>query len=134
MSALARLRDRARTVAATMRSDLESVVERDPEVEDLVVVGAGDPTLDDWDGAATAQFTAWASALRAAGIELLPLYKCLALLDRKEPWRLREEWFAVGEPHADSPSRFALVSRPARRYGSPPVHPVPLSAGPPETR
>ena len=30
MSALARLRDRARTVAATMRSDLESVVERDP--------------------------------------------------------------------------------------------------------
>lgn len=35
---------------------------------DLVVVGAGDPTLDDWDGAATAQFTAWASALRAAGI------------------------------------------------------------------
>ena len=35
---------------------------------DLVVVGAGDPTLDDWDGAATAQFAAWASALRAAGI------------------------------------------------------------------
>ena len=30
------------------------------------------------------------------GVELLPLYKCVALLHREEPWRLREEWWVPG--------------------------------------
>ena len=58
--------DRLLTPASTMKVATLAVA-----AEQLgwdVVVGAGDPTLDDWDGAATAQFTAWASALRAAGI------------------------------------------------------------------
>ena len=33
----------------------------------------------------------------ARGIELLPLYKCIALMDSAEPWRIREEWFAPSE-------------------------------------
>jgi len=35
---------------------------------DLVVVGSGDPSLDDWDGNATRLFADWASQLKAAGI------------------------------------------------------------------
>ena len=35
---------------------------------DLIVVGSGDPTFDDWDGAAAARFAQWASELRSAGI------------------------------------------------------------------
>lgn len=38
---------------------------------DLVVVGTGDPSLDDWDGSATRIFTAWAEQLRAAGITVV---------------------------------------------------------------
>jgi serine-type D-Ala-D-Ala carboxypeptidase/endopeptidase (penicillin-binding protein 4) len=34
----------------------------------LLVVGSGDPSLDDWDGAASARFTEWAIRLRDAGI------------------------------------------------------------------
>ena len=35
---------------------------------DLVVVGNGDPSFEDWDGSATLLFVAWAEQLRAAGI------------------------------------------------------------------
>ena len=35
---------------------------------DLVVVGSGDPSLDDWDGNATRLFNDWATQLKAAGI------------------------------------------------------------------
>jgi D-alanyl-D-alanine carboxypeptidase/D-alanyl-D-alanine-endopeptidase (penicillin-binding protein 4) len=35
---------------------------------DLVVVGSGDPTLDDWDGLATRLFHEWALRLQAAGV------------------------------------------------------------------
>jgi D-alanyl-D-alanine carboxypeptidase/D-alanyl-D-alanine-endopeptidase (penicillin-binding protein 4) len=35
---------------------------------DLVVIGAGDPSIDDWDGAATELFHQWADLLKAAGI------------------------------------------------------------------
>jgi D-alanyl-D-alanine carboxypeptidase/D-alanyl-D-alanine-endopeptidase (penicillin-binding protein 4) len=35
---------------------------------DLVVVGTGDPSLDDWDGRATRLFTDWADQLKAAGV------------------------------------------------------------------
>jgi D-alanyl-D-alanine carboxypeptidase/D-alanyl-D-alanine-endopeptidase (penicillin-binding protein 4) len=35
---------------------------------DLVVVGSGDPSIDDWDGAATRLFADWASQLKSAGI------------------------------------------------------------------
>lgn len=35
---------------------------------DLIVVGSGDPSLDDWDGAATRVFNEWAHGLKAAGI------------------------------------------------------------------
>ena len=35
---------------------------------DLIVAGAGDPSIDDWDGAATALFADWAVQLKAAGI------------------------------------------------------------------
>jgi D-alanyl-D-alanine carboxypeptidase/D-alanyl-D-alanine-endopeptidase (penicillin-binding protein 4) len=38
---------------------------------DLVVVGHGDPTLDDWDGAATRLFGEWAAGLKAHGIEVI---------------------------------------------------------------
>jgi len=35
---------------------------------DLVVVGSGDPSLDDWDGIATRLWADWATRLKAAGI------------------------------------------------------------------
>ena len=35
---------------------------------DLVVVGSGDPSIDDWDGKATQLFADWAAQLRSAGI------------------------------------------------------------------
>ena len=35
---------------------------------DLVVVGSGDPSIDDWDGAATKLFREWAETLKARGI------------------------------------------------------------------
>ncbi|HEY7172736.1 MAG TPA: D-alanyl-D-alanine carboxypeptidase/D-alanyl-D-alanine-endopeptidase [Vicinamibacterales bacterium] len=35
---------------------------------DLVVIGTGDPSIDDWDGQATALFHQWADLLKAAGI------------------------------------------------------------------
>jgi D-alanyl-D-alanine carboxypeptidase/D-alanyl-D-alanine-endopeptidase (penicillin-binding protein 4) len=35
---------------------------------DLVVIGSGDPSIDDWDGGATALFRQWAEQLKAAGI------------------------------------------------------------------
>ena len=35
---------------------------------DLVVVGSGDPTIDDWDGAAGRLFRGWAETLKAKGI------------------------------------------------------------------
>ncbi len=35
---------------------------------DLVVVGSGDPSIDDWDGAATRTFGSWADRLKDAGI------------------------------------------------------------------
>jgi D-alanyl-D-alanine carboxypeptidase/D-alanyl-D-alanine-endopeptidase (penicillin-binding protein 4) len=35
---------------------------------DLVVVGSGDPSLDDWDGAATRLFDGWANQLKAGGV------------------------------------------------------------------
>jgi D-alanyl-D-alanine carboxypeptidase/D-alanyl-D-alanine-endopeptidase (penicillin-binding protein 4) len=38
---------------------------------DLIVVGSGDPSIDDWDGAATALFADWATELKAAGIHAI---------------------------------------------------------------
>lgn len=35
---------------------------------DLIIAGSGDPTIDDWDGAATRLFRTWADQLKAAGI------------------------------------------------------------------
>lgn len=35
---------------------------------DLVVVGSGDPSIDDWDGAATTLFGQWAARLKALGV------------------------------------------------------------------
>lgn len=35
---------------------------------DLVIVGSGDPSFDDWDGTASGVFTAWAMQLKAQGI------------------------------------------------------------------
>jgi serine-type D-Ala-D-Ala carboxypeptidase/endopeptidase (penicillin-binding protein 4) len=35
---------------------------------DLVVVGSGDPSIDDWDGAASRSFRIWADQLKAAGV------------------------------------------------------------------
>ena len=36
---------------------------------DVVIVGSGDPTFDDWDGFASAHFAEWAAALKQAGIQ-----------------------------------------------------------------
>jgi len=38
---------------------------------DLVVVGSGDPTFDDWDGFASARFAEWAGALKGLGIHTI---------------------------------------------------------------
>ena len=38
---------------------------------DLVVTGSGDPSLDDWDGKATALFRDWAAQLKAGGISVV---------------------------------------------------------------
>jgi D-alanyl-D-alanine carboxypeptidase/D-alanyl-D-alanine-endopeptidase (penicillin-binding protein 4) len=38
---------------------------------DLIVVGTGDPTIDDWEGTATALFRSWAEGLKAAGIRAI---------------------------------------------------------------
>ena len=38
---------------------------------DLVVVGTGDPSIDDWDGRATSLFQSWAEALRSRGISVV---------------------------------------------------------------
>jgi D-alanyl-D-alanine carboxypeptidase/D-alanyl-D-alanine-endopeptidase (penicillin-binding protein 4) len=35
---------------------------------DLIVVGSGDPSIDDWDGKATLLFADWAARLKAAGV------------------------------------------------------------------
>ncbi|MQA29531.1 MAG: D-alanyl-D-alanine carboxypeptidase/D-alanyl-D-alanine-endopeptidase [Luteitalea sp.] len=35
---------------------------------DLVIVGSGDPSIDDWDGAATRTFGTWAERLKQAGV------------------------------------------------------------------
>ena len=35
---------------------------------DLVIVGSGDPSFDDWDGTATGVFTSWATRLKERGI------------------------------------------------------------------
>ena len=35
---------------------------------DLVIVGSGDPTFDDWDGAASAVFQSWATSLKEHGV------------------------------------------------------------------
>jgi D-alanyl-D-alanine carboxypeptidase/D-alanyl-D-alanine-endopeptidase (penicillin-binding protein 4) len=38
---------------------------------DLMVVGSGDPTIDDWDGAATRLFQSWAEQLKAQGVRTI---------------------------------------------------------------
>ena len=38
---------------------------------DLIVVGSGDPSLDDWDGIATRLWADWAAQLKAAGISAI---------------------------------------------------------------
>ena len=38
---------------------------------DLLVVGSGDPSVDDWDGAASGLFQTWADRLKAAGIRAI---------------------------------------------------------------
>jgi D-alanyl-D-alanine carboxypeptidase/D-alanyl-D-alanine-endopeptidase (penicillin-binding protein 4) len=38
---------------------------------DLIVVGAGDPSIDDWDGAATELFAGWATELQTSGIHAI---------------------------------------------------------------
>lgn len=38
---------------------------------DLIVTGSGDPSLDDWDGKATALFGQWAAELKAHGISIV---------------------------------------------------------------
>jgi len=46
-------------------------IERGVLSGDLVVVGSGDPSLDDWDGDATRLFASWAKALKANGISTI---------------------------------------------------------------
>lgn len=46
-------------------------VERGVLTGDLVVVGTGDPSLDDWDGNATRLFASWAKTLKASGISAI---------------------------------------------------------------
>src|SRR5262245_32341393 len=36
---------------------------------DVIIVGSGDPSFDDWDGTATARFAEWAAALKRLGIQ-----------------------------------------------------------------
>ncbi len=36
---------------------------------DLIIIGAGDPSVDDWDGVASLRFKEWATALHRAGID-----------------------------------------------------------------
>ena len=38
---------------------------------DLLVVGSGDPSIDDWDGAATRLFGDWADQLKASGVSTI---------------------------------------------------------------
>ena len=38
---------------------------------DLLVVGSGDPSIDDWDGAAARLFQGWADRLKAAGVRTI---------------------------------------------------------------
>ena len=38
---------------------------------DLLVVGSGDPSIDDWDGAATRLFQGWAEQLKANGVDTI---------------------------------------------------------------
>lgn len=38
---------------------------------DLLVVGSGDPSIDDWDGAASTLFASWADRLKAAGVRTI---------------------------------------------------------------
>jgi serine-type D-Ala-D-Ala carboxypeptidase/endopeptidase (penicillin-binding protein 4) len=38
---------------------------------DLLVVGSGDPSIDDWDGAATRLFGTWADQLKTAGVRTI---------------------------------------------------------------
>ena len=38
---------------------------------DLVIVGSGDPSLDDWDGSATTVFRSWAARLRELGVHAI---------------------------------------------------------------
>jgi len=38
---------------------------------DLVIVGSGDPSLDDWDGGASAVFKSWATHLRELGVHTI---------------------------------------------------------------
>jgi D-alanyl-D-alanine carboxypeptidase/D-alanyl-D-alanine-endopeptidase (penicillin-binding protein 4) len=38
---------------------------------DLVVVGSGDPSFDDWDGAASRTFSGWTEQLRQAGVRAI---------------------------------------------------------------
>jgi D-alanyl-D-alanine carboxypeptidase/D-alanyl-D-alanine-endopeptidase (penicillin-binding protein 4) len=38
---------------------------------DLIVIGSGDPSMDDWDGAASRVFRGWAGMLKAAGIRTI---------------------------------------------------------------
>jgi D-alanyl-D-alanine carboxypeptidase/D-alanyl-D-alanine-endopeptidase (penicillin-binding protein 4) len=56
--------------AFTFDTDLVAVGPVDGGVlyGDLVVVGRGDPSIDDWDGQATRLFAEWAGQLKAAGI------------------------------------------------------------------
>ncbi len=46
-------------------------VERGVLNGDLIVVGTGDPSLDDWDGNATRLFATWAKTLKASGISTI---------------------------------------------------------------
>lgn len=38
---------------------------------DLLIVGSGDPSLDDWDGTASAVFASWAAQLKALGVRTI---------------------------------------------------------------
>ena len=57
----------------TFKTDVYAVgpVDRGILYGDLVVVGSGDPSLDDWDGQATRVFTGWADRIKAAGIHVV---------------------------------------------------------------
>ena len=46
-------------------------IERGVLSGDLVVVGTGDPNLDDWEGDATRLFASWAKTLKASGISTI---------------------------------------------------------------